>query len=92
MKKILVVGFVPYGYIGELVGKYPNVIWIDAHGIGMSDLASAMVEVVKMMDGVMFMDDYKRDRLPYEILCKLDQKPTYEKSDFPIDVKEEENA
>ncbi len=92
MKKILLVGVVPYGYMGKLVEKYPNVLWFDANDIGMSENAFAMVELIKMMDGVMFLSNYKSTRLPYEIVCTLDNKPMYEKDAFPVEepVKEEE--
>ena len=85
MTKILLVGVVPYGYKEKLVEKYPNIIWFEACDIGMSENAFALVELVKMMDGVMFMNEYKRDRLPYEILCTLDNKKMYDKWDYPID-------
>lgn len=88
MKKILLVGVVPYGYMGKLVEKYPNVLWFDANDIGMSENAFAMVELIKMMDGVMFLSNYKSTRLPYEIVCTLDNKPMYEKDAFPVGEEE----
>ena len=89
MKKILLVGVVPYGYKGKLVEKYPNVIWFEACDIGISENAFALVELVKMMDGVMFLSNYKSTRLPYEIVCTLDNKPMYEKDAFPVEEEEQ---
>lgn len=85
MKKILVVGFMPYGYKESLVKHYPNIIWFEEREIGMSESAFAMVEVVKMMDAVMFMNNNRNDRLPYEIVCTLDNKKMHEKDEFPIE-------
>ena len=67
MKKVLVVGFMPYGYKEKLVKAYPNVLWFSDREVGMSDSAFALIELVEMMDTIMFMDDYHRDRIGYEV-------------------------
>ena len=92
MKKILVVGFMPYGYKEKLVEKYPDVIWFEEREVGMSYKAAALVEVVKMMDGVMFMGERKDERIPYEIVCALGEKQTWEKAEWPVEEKEAENG
>ena len=90
MKKILLVGVVPYGYKNDLVKSYPDILFFEASEIGMSDSAFAMVELVKMMDGVMLLSEYKTTRLPWEILCTLENKPMYEKHNFPIEEEKPE--
>lgn len=89
MKKILVVGFLPYGYMGKLVERYPDVLWFPEQEVGMSDKAMALIELVEMMDGVMFMDSY--NRLAYEVVCSMTHKDIYEKEEFSVaEHKEEE--
>ena len=89
MKKILVVGYMPYGYIGKLVEKYPDVLWFPEEEVGMSDKSRALIELVDMMDGVMFMDHYRNDRIGYEVACVMMGKTIYEKDEFPVEEHEE---
>ena len=89
MKKILVVGYMPYGYMGKLVEKYPDVLWFPEQDVGMSDKSSALIELVEMMDGVMFMDNYS-DRIGYEVACVMAKKTIYEKDEFPVEEHKEE--
>ena len=89
MKKILVVGFMPYGYMGKLVEKYPDVLWFSEQEVGMSDKAMALIALVEMMDGVMFMGNYRSDRIGYEVACVMTQKKIYEKDEFPVEEHEE---
>ena len=90
MKKILVVGFMPYGYMGKLVEKYPDVLWFPEEEVGMSDNSRALIELVEMMDGVMFMDHYRNDRIGYEVACVMAQKTIHEKDEFPVEEEHEE--
>ena len=90
MKKILVVGFMPYGYIGKLVEKYPDVLWFPEEEVGMSDNSRALIELVEMMDGVMFMENYRSgDRIGYEVACVMMKKTIYEKDEFSVEEHEE---
>ena len=89
MKKILVVGFMPYKYKENLAKANPNVIWFSERDVGMSESAFALIELVEMMDGVMFMDKDGRERMSYEVACCMAKKPIYEKDDFPVKEKEE---
>ena len=89
MKKILVVGYMPYGYMGKLVEKYPDVLWFSEQEVGMSDKSRALIELVEMMDGVMFMDNYS-DRIGYEVACVMMQKTIYEKDEFSVEEHKEE--
>ncbi len=89
MKKILVVGYMPYGYMGKLVEKYPDVLWFPEQDVGMSDKSRALIELVEMMDGVMFMDNYS-DRIGYEVACVMAKKTIYEKDEFPVEEHKEE--
>lgn len=88
MKKILVVGWVPYGYMDKLVEKYPDVLWFEERKVGMSENAFALIELVDMMDGVMFMKDSEGKRKGYEIVCTLKQKEMYEVDAFPVEEEE----
>lgn len=92
MKKILVVGFMPYGYKEKLVKSYPNVLWFSDREVGMSDSAFALIELVDMMDGVMFMDKDGSERMSYEVACCMAKKPIHEKEEYPVEepAKEEE--
>ena len=85
MKKILVVGYMPYGYMGKLVEKYPDVLWFPEQEVGMSDKSRALIKLVEMMDGVMFMGDYHSDRIGYEVACVMMGKTIYEKDEFPVE-------
>ena len=85
MKKILVVGYMPYGYMGKLVEKYPDVLWFPEQEVGMSDKSRALIELVEMMDGVMFMENYYSDRIGYEVACVMMGKTLYEKDEFPVE-------
>ena len=89
MKKILVVGYMPYGYMGKLVEKYPDVLWFSEQEVGMSDKSRALIELVEMMDGVMFMDNYS-DRIGYEVACVMMGKTIYEKDEFSVEEHKEE--
>lgn len=89
MKKILVVGYMPYGYMGKLVERYPDVLWVPEQDVGMSDKSRALIELVEMMDGVMFMDNYS-DRIGYEVACVMAKKTIYEKDEFPVEEHKEE--
>lgn len=84
MKKILVVGYMPYGYMGKLVEKYPDVLWFPEQEVGMSDKSRALIELVEVMDGVMFMDHYRNDRIGYEVACVMTKKTIYEKDEFSV--------
>lgn len=90
MKKILVVGFMPYGYMGKLVEKYPDVLWFPEQEVGMSDKSRALIELVEMMDGVMFMENYRSDRIGYEVACVMTKKTIYEKDEFSVEEHKEE--
>ena len=90
MKKILVVGYMPYGYMGKLVEKYPDVLWFPEEEVGMSDKSRALIELVEMMDGVMFMGDYHSDRIGYEVACVMTHKDIYEKEEFSVEEHKEE--
>lgn len=85
MKKILVVGYMPYGYMGKLVEKYPDVLWFPEQEVGMSDKSRALIKLVEMMDGVMFMENYHSDRIGYEVACVMMGKTLYEKDEFPVE-------
>lgn len=85
MKKILVVGFMGYGYKEKLVKTYPNVLWFSDREVGMSDSAFALIELVEMMDGVMFMDKDGSKRMSYEVACCMAKKPIHEKDDLPVE-------
>lgn len=89
MKKILVVGFMMSKDKEDLAKEFPNVIWFSERDVGMSDSAFALIELVEMMDGVMFMDKDGRERMSYEVACCMAKKPIYEKDDFPVKEKEE---
>lgn len=88
MKKILLVGYVPYGYTEKLQKKYPNIIWFEERKIYFGDSAFAFIEVVGMMDGVMFMKDSLLDRKAYEVVCTLQKKDMYELDAFPVEEEE----
>ena len=89
MKKNLVVGYMPYGYMGKLVEKYPDVLWFPEQEVGMSDKSRALIKLVEMMDGVMFMENYHSDRIGYEVACVMMGKTIYEKDEFPVEEHEE---
>ena len=88
MKKILVVGYAPYGYMDKLVAKYPDVLWFEERRVGMSESAFAMIELVDMMDGVLFVKDGEGKRRGYEIVCTLKEKKMYEVDAFPVEEEE----
>ena len=88
MKKILVVGFMPYGYEEKLVKAYPNVLWFSDREVGMSDSAFALIELVEMMDGVMFMDKDGSERMSYEVACCMAKKPIHEAEEYQLDEPE----
>ena len=89
MKKILVVGYVPYGTIEKLVKNYPNVLWFEERKVGMSESAFAMIDLVDAMDGVLFVNDNDGKRKGYEIVCTLKGKKMYEMDAFPVEEEEE---
>lgn len=92
MKKILVVGFMPYGYKEKLVKAHPNVLWFSDREVGMSESAFALIELVDMMDGVMFMENYHRDRVGYEVACAMTKKTIYEKDEFSVEEPKKEDV
>ena len=89
MKKILVVGYVPYGYSSKLAEAYPNVIWFYDRNINYTG-AVALVELVGMFDGVMFMDS-NRDNLAWEVACVMKNVSTFGKDAYPVEKQEGEN-
>ena len=92
MKKILVVGFMPYKYMENLAKANPNVIWFSERDVGMSDSAFALIELVEMMDGIMFMDKDGSERMSYEVACCMAKKPIYEKDEFPVEEEKKEDV
>lgn len=87
IKKILVVGYVPYGYNKKLAEAYPNVIWFYNQDIDYTG-AVALVELVGMVDGVMFMDS-NRDNLAWEVACVMKNVRTFGKDAYPVEEKQE---
>lgn len=92
MRKILVVGFVPYKENEKLGEAYPDVIWFFAREIINANEPKGVVELVKMMDGVMFMNKDRYDRLAYEIACVMTNTPIYERDAFQTAKEEDKNA
>lgn len=84
MKKILVVGFVPYRYKEKLAVAYLNMIWIVEREIGMAKTAANIIDLVNCVDAVMFMDENSSDRLMYEIACCMTNKRVLEKDEYPV--------
>ena len=85
MKKILVVGFMMSKDKENLAKAFPNVIWFSERDVGMSDSAFALIELVEMMDGVMFMDKDGSERMSYEVACCMAKKPICEKDEYPVE-------
>lgn len=88
MRKILVIGFMPYGYDQKLVEKNPDVIFFEEHSISHNGVNS-IIELVDMMSGVMFMSETGSERLAWEVACIMKNKRIYEKSDFPVEDEKE---
>lgn len=91
MRKILIVGFIPYGYDQKLVEKNPDVIFFEERSIAYSGDVNSIVELVDMMSGVMFMSEVGSERLAWEVACIMKNKRVYEKSDFPVEDEKKES-
>ena len=87
MKKILVVGYTPYGYMRDLTESYPDVMWFEENHVGYSGAAS-IVELVGMFDGIMFTEN-SRDNLAWEVACVMNKVNIIDKKDYSL--KKEEN-
>ena len=86
MKKILVVGYVPYGYNKKLAEAYPDVISFYDRDINYTGAVS-LVELVGMFDGVMFMDS-NGDNLAWEVACIMKNVRTLSKNEYPVEKKQ----
>ena len=93
MKRVLVVGFTPYGFMEKLAKQHQAILFINYEGIYPQDDGSAIVEAVNMVDGVLFMEPDGKRRLAYEVACSMTGTDIYEKSEYPVEeepVKEKE--
>ena len=68
---------------------YPNVIWFYDRNINYTG-AVALVELVGMFDGVMFMDS-DRDNLAWEVACVMKNVRAFGKDAYPVEKQEGEN-
>ena len=91
MRKILIVGFVPYGYDKKLSEKNPDVIFFEERSIAYSGGVNAIIELVDSVSGVLFMSENGDERLAWEVACIMKNKRVYEKSDFPIEDEKKES-
>lgn len=88
MRKILIVGFVPYGYDKKLAEKNPDVIFFEERSISHNGVNS-IIELVDMMNGILFMSENGDERLAWEVACVMKNKRIFETSDFPIEDEKE---
>lgn len=88
MRKILIVGFVPYGYDKKLSEKNPDVIFFEERSISHNGVNS-IIELVDMMNGILFMSENGDERLAWEVACVMKNKRIFETSDFPIEDEKE---
>ena len=93
MKKVLVVGWLNYEEDEKLAKKYPDIIWLFNREIGNVDKPVGIVEMVDIVDEVMFTENDTRERLAWEIACVMKNRTVVEASKYPIDEekKGEEN-
>jgi hypothetical protein len=89
MRKILVIGFVPYGYDKKLSEKNPDVIFFQERSIAYSGGVNSIIELVDMVNGVLFMEEESGERLAWEVACIMKNKRIFEKSDFPVEDEKE---
>lgn len=87
MKKILIIGYIPYGYDKELRGAYPDIIWFQEEKIMYSGPVG-LVELVGVFDGVMFMHQSDRNNLAWEVACVMKNVRTFDRDDYPINIEE----
>lgn len=94
MKKILVVGYSSWDYVDKLAKKYPGVLFFDLALIRNADKTQGIVELAKIVDGVLFTHNAGRDdRLTFEVaIAMVNKTETYEESDFPLEESEDENG
>ena len=94
MKKILVVGYSSWDYVDKLAKKYPDVLFFDLALIRNADKTQGIVELAKIVDGVLFTHNAGRDdRLTFEVaIAMVNKTGTYEESDFPLEESEDENG
>ena len=91
MRKILIVGYVPYGYDKKLSEKNPDVIFFEERSVSHNGDVQSIIELVDMMSGVLFMSENNYERLGWEVACIMKNKRVYEKSDFPIEDEKKES-
>ena len=89
MRKILVIGFVPYGYDKKLSEKNPDVIFFQERSIAYSGGVNSIIELVDRVNGVLFMEEESGERLAWEVACIMKNKRIFEKSDFPVEDEKE---
>ena len=71
MRKYLVVGFTGYGLMNALAKAEPNVIIFEQREINNANNAEAIVDIVKMVDAVVFADCGEDERLCYEVAIAM---------------------
>ena len=92
MKKILIIGYMPYGYDKELKEAYPNIIWFQEEKIMYSGPVG-LVELVGMFDGVMFMyQSDNRNNLAWEVACVMKNVRTFDRYDYPVNKEEKQEG
>lgn len=75
MKSVLVVGYVPYEKRKEIVKKNADSFLIFESGISDACKPQIIIEAVRMVDEVMFVNATKNDKLSYEVACVMLHKP-----------------
>ena len=75
MKIILMVGYASYEEKKKIADSHPDYLFIQDAGILNDESADSIMEAVKMVDAVMFMDVDRDSRLAYEVAAVMFKKP-----------------
>ena len=74
MRKVLIVGYASYEAKKKIADSHPDYLFIQDAGILNDESADSIMESVKMVDGIMFIEDCNV-RIAYEVAAVMFHKP-----------------
>ena len=75
MKIILIVGYASYEEKKKIADSHPDYLFIQDAGILNDESADSIMEAVKMVDGIMFIEPDCNVRIAYEVAAVMFHKP-----------------
>ena len=75
MRKVLIVGYASYEAKKKIADSHPDYLFIQDAGILNDESADSIMEAVKMVDGIMFIEPDCNVKIAYEVAAIMFRKP-----------------